>query len=128
MARAPLMTAVAPDPVTLYAPAAQTITASGDSGSIDTTYCANALLSVFVASVTGTTPSLTVYYDVQDAAGQWLTTATLTAITSGPNFAFSNVGPGSGGYIITSRGRVRWVVAGTASPTFSGVTISLIGR
>ncbi|MEV5944235.1 hypothetical protein [Streptomyces sp. NPDC051994] len=127
MARAPLVTALPADPVTVYAPASQTITASGDSGALDTTSVANGILSVFVTGATGTTPSITVYYDVQDAAGYWLTTQTLTAITSGPNFTFASLGPGSGGYILTGIGRVRWVVTGT-NPSFTGVTISLIGR
>ncbi|MCT9092850.1 hypothetical protein N4G70_28855 [Streptomyces sp. ASQP_92] len=127
MAHAPLVTVVPGDPVTVYAPAAQTITASGDSGTLDTSSVANGILSVFVTGVTGTTPSITVYYDVQDAAGYWLTTQTLTAITSGPNFTFGSIGPGSGGYIFTSKGRVRWVVSGT-NPSFTGVSISLIGR
>jgi hypothetical protein len=127
MARAPLVTALPADPVTVYAPASQTITASGDSGVLDTSSVANGILSVFVTGVTGTTPSITVYFDVQDAAGYWLTTQTLTAITSGPNFTFASIGPGSGGYILTGKGRVRWVVTGT-NPSFTGVTISLIGR
>jgi hypothetical protein len=127
MAKAPLVTGQPPDPATVYAVGPLTITASGDSGALNTSGIANGLLSVFVAGATGTTPSLAVYFDVQDAAGQWITTATLTAITSGPNFAFAQIGPGSGGYLITATGRVRWVVTGT-TPNFTGVTISLIGR
>lgn len=127
MAKAPLVTAQPPDPATVYATGPQTITASGDSGALSTSGIANGLLSVFVAGAAGTSPNLAVYFDVQDAAGQWITTGTLTAITSGPNFSFAQLGPGSGGYLITGTGRVRWVVTGT-TPSFTGVTISLIGR
>ncbi|MBV6697444.1 hypothetical protein KV557_09940 [Kitasatospora aureofaciens] len=127
MARAPLVTSQPPDPTVVYVTGPQAISASGDSGALNTSGIAAALLSVFVAGATGTTPSLAVYFDVQDAAGQWITTATLTAITSGPNFAFAEIGPGSGGYLITGTGRVRWVVSGT-TPSFTGVTMSLIGR
>ncbi|MFK0182073.1 hypothetical protein ACIQVR_39685 [Streptomyces xanthochromogenes] len=128
MARAPLVTALPADPVTVYASGTQTITASGDSGLLDTGSVANGILSVFVnGGATGTTPSLQVNFDVQDGNGNWLTVQSLTAITSGPNFAFGSVGPGSGGYILTGKGRVRWVVTGT-TPSFTGVTISLIGR
>src|SRR5689334_7736834 len=119
MARAPLVTAVPGDPFTVYAPAAQTITASGDSGILDTTGVANGLFSVFLTGATGTNPSVTFNFDVQDAAGNWITTASLTAITSGPNYAFGSLGPGSGGYILTGKGRVRWVVTGT-NPSFTG--------
>lgn len=127
MAKAPLVTAQPPDPTVVFASGPQTITASGDSGALNTSGIASGLLSVFVAGATGTSPSLAVYYDVQDAEGQWLTTGTLTPITSGPNFAFAELGPGSGGYLITGTGRIRWVVTGT-TPNFTGVTISLIGR
>jgi hypothetical protein len=127
MAKAPLVTAQPPDPAVVYSAGPQTISASADSGALNTSGIANGLLSVFVAGASGTTPSLAMYFDEQDAAGQWITTATLAPITSGPNFAFAELGPGSGGYVLTGTGRVRWVVSGT-TPSFTGVTISLIGR
>jgi hypothetical protein len=114
-------------PVSLYVPASQTITASGVSADFDTSDVENALFSVFVAGATGTTPSMTVTLEVLDGAGNYITTAQLTAITSGPNYATLALGPGANGYIFTSRARVRWTVTGT-TPSFTGVGISLIGR
>ena len=103
-----------------------TITASGNSAAIDTSEFTSGWLSVFVTSATGTTPSLTVYWEHQDAAGNWIVVGTCTAITSGPNYAFIALG-GSSGYPMPLTGRIRWAVTGT-TPSFAATTITLIGR
>lgn len=129
MAHAPLVTAVPQDPVTLFAPAAQTITASGDSGPLNISSITSGIASVYVGGATGTTPSMTCYIDVQDANGLWLTVATIgVALTNGPNYTFGNFGPVAGaGYVLTGVGRLRWAVTGT-TPSFTGVQFSVIGR
>jgi hypothetical protein len=131
MPHGPLVNAGPRDPITVYATVGQTITASGDSGPLDFTAISSGIASVYVnGTVTGTTPSLTCYIDVQDANQHWLQVATIgVALTSGPNFTFGGFGPIAGsGYVLTGIGRLRWVVTGTASPTFNSVDLSVIGR
>lgn len=99
-------------------------------GYIDVSSVSNGLL-VVNASVapTGTTPGLAVFFDVQDAYGNWYLTSNPTAISGAVlNFAAVVAGNISTGYGLTFAGRIRWVVTGTASPTFSGVSFSLFGR
>lgn len=128
MPHAPLVTNTPQDPVTLFAPASQTITASGASPNLDTTSLTNGLVSVFVTGVTGTNPSLAVFVDVLMPDGNWFQILALTAIITGPNYSFGNFGPMGGGYVLTATARVRWTVSGTGSPTFTGVTICAVGR
>lgn len=126
----------APQPLTLWT-ATTTLTASGNSGLLDMTAVGAAWLSVYVPNApTGTTPTLDVYYDQQDAAGNLLTglvhIGPITAV--GPYAASFGVGIGyigggavGGGLCLSGVGRVQWVLGGT-TPSFGGATISLIGR
>lgn len=101
---------------------------TGKTGVIDVSGVQNGLLVVSVASVSGTTPGLAVFFDCQDAAGNWVQTSASTSIggvvlnSSGYTYGVIN-----NGYRLTQNGRIRWVVTGTGSPTFSGVTFSLFG-
>ena len=99
-------------------------------GLIDVSSVANGLLVVNVTNApTGTTPGLAVFFDVRDAYGNWCLTSNATAISGAVlNFAATVYGQISNGYNLTYAGRIRWVVTGTASPTFSGVSFSLFGR
>ena len=99
-------------------------------GLIDISTVSNGLLVVTVGAVTGTGPGLAVFFDVQDAYGNWWLTSNPTAI-SGTVLSFANTpvaGNISTGYYLTNIGRIRWTVTGTGSPTFSGVSFSLFGR
>lgn len=127
MARAPLVTTVT-DPQTIYDPAPATITASGDSGALDLRNVSAVLVSASVAGVTGTSPSLTLFFDVQDAIGNWLQVATIGSALTAPGYTYGQAGPVAGsGYVLTGVGRVRWTVTGT-TPSFTGVQFSVIGR
>jgi len=100
--------------------------ATGKTGVIDVSAVQNGLLVVSVNSVSGTTPGLAVFFDCQDAAGNWVQTSASTSIggvvlsSSGYTYGIIN-----NGYHLTHKGRIRWTVTGTGSPTFSGVTFSL---
>lgn len=100
-------------------------------GLIDTSTVSNGLLVVTVGAVTGTgPPGLAVFFDVQDAYGNWWLTSNPTAI-SGTVLSFANTpvaGNISTGYCLTNVGRIRWTITGGGSPTFSGVSFSLFGR
>jgi hypothetical protein len=102
--------------------------ATGKTGVIDVSAVQNGLLVVSVASVSGTTPGLAVFFDCQDAAGNWVQTSAPTSIggvvlnASGYTYGVIN-----NGYRLTHKGRIRWTVTGTGSPTFNGVTFSLFG-
>lgn len=102
---------------------------TGKTGVIDVSSVANGLLVVSVAGVSGTTPGLAVFFDVQDAFGNWALVSNATAISGAVlNSTGTVYGQISNGYTLTYNGRIRWTVTGTASPTFSGVTFSLFGR
>ncbi|MCX4750906.1 hypothetical protein OG455_41230 [Kitasatospora sp. NBC_01287] len=98
-------------------------------GVIDVSAVSNGLLIVNVGSVAGSSPGLAVFFDVQDAFGNWVLTSNPTAI-SGVVLGFATPvwGNISTGYNLTLNGRIRWVVTGTGSPVFSGVSFSLFGR
>jgi hypothetical protein len=114
-----------------------TITASGNSGLISMNGSSACWLSIFAAGTsTGTTPTLDVYYDQQDAAGNLITGVVhAVQLTAGPGAtsisfgaAINPLGGVGGGVLLGNTGRVQWVLGGTATPTFPNVTISLIGR
>ena len=101
---------------------------TGKTGVIDVSAVANGLLVVSVAGVSGTTPGLAVFFDVQDAFGNWCLTSNATAISGAVLTSTGTVyGNISGGYNLTYNGRIRWTVTGT-SPQFTGVSLSLFGR
>ncbi|GAB2695952.1 hypothetical protein [Kitasatospora kifunensis] len=99
-------------------------------GLIDVSSVANGLLVVNVANApSGSSPGLAVFFDVQDAYGNWCLTSNPTAISGAVlNFAAVVYGQISTGYNLTYAGRIRWVVTGTGGPMFSGVSFSLFGR
>lgn len=114
-----------------------TLTASGNSGSIpiDLRYVSSLWLAVNVTgSPAGTTPTLDVYLDVQDAAGNWFTQAahaTPQLTTSAGTAQVSAglrlpAGTGLAPLVLPERGRVSWVLSGT-NPSYAAV-ISLYGR
>ena len=123
-------------PVTLFSNVnTPNISANGNSGLIDMSQVRACWLSVFAPNApTGTTPTLDVYYDQQDANGNLVTGVVhliqLTALgATSKSFGYgigSYEGLG-GGILLSSVGRVQWLVGGT-SPVWNGVTISLIGR
>ena len=89
-------------------------------------------LGVYAAGTsTGTSPTLDVQLDVQDADGNWIAQAAkITQITSAPNYASVSAGlhvAGSGSLVLPAAGRVTWTLGGT-TPVFPGVSISLYGR
>jgi hypothetical protein len=115
------------DSEVIYSRLSQSISANGDSGEIDIADFERGVLSVHAISVTGTNPTLDVYYDQQDADGNWLLAlVSLTQLTSAPNYAYAAIGA-SGGYPMGTVGRIRWVVGGT-TPVWTNVDISFIGR
>jgi len=97
-------------------------------GVVDVSSVSNGLLVVGVAAVSGTTPELAVFFDVEDAYGNWCLVSNATAISGAtlgfPGTVYGNI---SDGYSLTYNGRIRWVLTGT-SPVFSGVSFSLFGR
>lgn len=115
-----------------------TLTASGNSGAslIDLRYATDVWLAVSVgANPTGTTPTLDVYLDVQDAAGNWFTqvlhaTPQITT-ASGNASAYGGLylpsGTGVTPLVLPEWGRASWAVGGT-NPVYTKTTISLYGR
>lgn len=83
------------------------------------------------AAPTGTTPTLDVQIDVQDADGNWyprvakatqLTTSnTSSAVSLGLHIAAAQV-------VLPHWCCITWTLGGTASPTFTKVSLSLHGR
>jgi hypothetical protein len=114
-----------------------TLAASSDSGTppIDLRYASSLWLAVHVGAVTGTNPTLDVYLDLQDAAGNWFTQVlhanpqlTAAGFASGSAGLHLPSGTGLAPVVLPEYGRVSWTVGGTASPTFTNTVISLYGR
>lgn len=104
------------------------ITASGQSAAFNLRGMDSGFLSVFATGSSGTAETLAVVFEQQDADGNWIVTAAPTALTSAPNYTYANLGDAPGGYVFTGMGRVRWVLTGTDTPTFTGVDISVVGK
>ncbi|MER7813801.1 hypothetical protein [Streptomyces sp. NPDC096153] len=102
---------------------------TGRTGAIDVSRISNGLLVVNIANApTGTDPTLALFFDVQDAFGNWVQTSPATSIggvvvtAAGTTYGVIN-----NGYQMTNLGRIRWAVGGT-SPSFTGVSLSVHGR
>jgi hypothetical protein len=109
----------------------QTLTASGSSGLITLTDVDDVWLAVYVTgTATGTSPTLDVQLDLQDPDGNFFPQAVKTfQLTSSPNYTSVSGGLHvAGGLVLPQYGRIAWTVGGTGSPTWPGVSISLIGR
>jgi hypothetical protein len=109
--------------------AAVTNATTGRTGAIDISTVSNGLLVVNATNApTGTNPTLAVFFDVQDAYGNWMQTSPGTSIggvvltSSGATYGVIN-----NGYQLTNLGRIRWTVGGT-NPSFTGVSFSIHGR
>lgn len=101
---------------------------TGTSGVIDVSSVANGLLVVNVLGISGTSPGLAVFFDVQDAYGNWALVSNSTSISGAVLTSTGTVyGNINNGYTLTYSGRIRWTVSGT-SPSFTGVSFSLFGR
>lgn len=120
-----------------------TLTASGDtvtnnvpnqvsgalgSGYVDVSAVQSGLLMVNVPSApTGTTPSLSLFFDVQDYWGNWYQASGALPI-SGAAITAAGVYAGniSSSLALPLNGRIRWTISGT-TPQFK-VSLSLYGR
>lgn len=125
----------------LFRASGLTLTANGDTftantvnavtglaGAFDISQVSNGLLVVNVASVTGTTPVLSVFFDAADFFINWALVSNATSIngstiTAAGVYAGAISNPG----VLTKIGRIRWTVTGT-TPSFNGVSFSLYGR
>jgi hypothetical protein len=98
------------------------------TGLIDVSSISNGLLIVSVGTVTGTTPTLALFFDVQDAYGNWVQVSGATSITPAViTTAGVYTGNVSTGDLLAFNGRLRWTVTGT-TPVFPGVSLNLYGR
>jgi hypothetical protein len=114
---------------TVTAGTLNTLTGS-TAGTIDFSRISSGLLVVNAGNApTGTNPGLAVFVDVKDAFGNWCLVSNSTAISGAVLTSSGTVyGNISASYQLTDVGRIRWVVTGTGSPSFTGVSFSLYGR
>lgn len=116
--------------VTVYSEAATARTASGYVDSLKSgpqvSGIQEAFLGVNVTAVTGTSPTLTVSLEAQDANGQWQTVASTPQITQAGTVALS-AGTGTQNPTMLNGGpyRLAWTLSAGASFTFQ---MSLQGR
>lgn len=104
---------------------------TGLTGAIDISRVSSGILVVNAANApTGTSPTLAVFVEVADAYDAvWVQTSSATSIggalltTSGYTY-----GQITNGYTLGDKARIRWVVGGTSTPTFTGVSFSIYGR
>ncbi|CAM5250872.1 hypothetical protein SGLAM104S_01630 [Streptomyces glaucescens] len=101
---------------------------TGRTGAIDISRISNGLLVASVGNATGTSPTLAIFFDVQDAYGNWVQTSPATSIGGVVvSAAGTTYGVINNGYQLTNLGRIRWTVGGT-TPSFTGVSFSIHGR
>lgn len=109
-----------------------TLSASASSPPISVLHVEDLWLAVSLgAAPTGTTPTLDVQVDVQDADGNWfpqvakvtqLTTSnTSSAVSLGLHIAAAQI-------VLPHWCRITWTLGGTGSPAFSKVSLALHGR
>jgi hypothetical protein len=123
---------------TIYAPTSQTISASGNSGDFGAANAAGGYdfsdvdelsIGVNATGQSGTTPTLDVYLDLKGPDGIYYQVAHLTQLTSSTLQAIASIGDGlANNYSLTSTGRLRWVIGGSGSPQFTGLTMWVTGR
>ena len=107
-----------------------TINANGNSGStlINLKDVTDLVLSVTVGAPSGSTPTLLVQVDMQDACGNWITQVIKTASITGAGTVVAYGGLHTSNVVLTGAARIAWTIGGTGGPAFPGVAISLIGR
>ena len=98
------------------------------TGIINVQQVANGLLIVNVSAITGSsTPTLAVFFDVQDAYGNWVTVSNATSIGGTAITATGTVaGPLSANTVAAYNGRISWTVSGT-TPSFTA-SFDVFGR
>jgi len=108
-----------PPPVTLFS---GTVTANGNTADIDVSNYTAMEIELKVTSVSGTSPSLSVYIEGKfEATGDYKVLASQTGIT-GTGVWFFTINPLIFRYI-----RVRWVVGGT-NPSFTFIVTAQMSR
>lgn len=98
------------------------------TGIINMQQAGNGLLIVSVSAVSGSgTPTLAVFFDVQDSYGNWVSVSNATSIGG---TAITGTGTVAGNISATSiaayNGRIRWTVSGS-TPSFT-CSLDLFGR
>jgi hypothetical protein len=94
------------------------ITSNGSSSNYNTVPYRNFLVTVYVGSVSGTSPSLTVYFNAYDGnSGQSIPIASVTLTSAGATYILVQDFPGN-------QFNISWTVGGT-SPSFGSVYISV---
>jgi hypothetical protein len=94
------------------------ITSNGSSSNYSAGPYRNFLVTIYVGSVSGTSPSLTVYFNAYDGySGQSIPMASVTLTSAGATYILVNDFPGNAF-------NISWTVGGT-SPSFGSVYISV---
>jgi hypothetical protein len=94
------------------------ITSNGSTGNYNASIYRNFLVTIYVGSVSGTSPSLTVYFNAYDSnSGQSIPMASVTLTSAGATYILVQDFPGG-------TFNLSWVVGGT-SPSFGSVYISV---
>jgi hypothetical protein len=94
------------------------ITSNGSSSNYNAGPYKNFLVTIYVGSVSGTSPSLTVYFNAYDSnSGQSIPMASVALTSAGGTYIYVHDFPGN-------QFNISWVVGGT-SPSFGNVFISV---
>jgi hypothetical protein len=94
------------------------ITSNGSSGNYSAGPYKNFLVTIYVGSVSGTSPSLTVYFNAYDSnSGQSIPLASVTLTSAGGTYIYVHDFPGN-------QFNISWTVGGT-SPSFGSVYITV---
>jgi hypothetical protein len=117
--------------------AATTITASGNSGQLAGSYgnARSCRAQLAVGAVTGTSPTLDVYIEDTLDGTNWNIIGKFAQLTASNQLSVINMLLEQGSTAVTNfsplwaeRWRLRWVIGGTATPTFNAATVTWIIR
>jgi len=118
MSARPIETTVLPQKNVIIVQSAATITSNGTSSNYGTGPYKNFLVTIYVGSVSGTSPSLTVYFNAYDSnSGESVPLASVNITSAGAYYISVSNFPGN-------QFNISWTVGGT-SPSFGSVYISV---
>lgn len=100
--------------ITLHASQAET--ASGNTGAIDVSNNFEGLLVIDITAVSGTTPTINFFFETQDfLSGKYVAIPSVGTIAQQTGVATVAAATTNFGEKV----RLRWVIGGTATPTFT---------
>jgi hypothetical protein len=103
--------------------AAQTTVGNGNSGDLDVSRLREIAIDLTTTAQAGTNPTLQFFWERKAADGNYYVLWQSSILTVASNTLSTSIGPGLAyNQSLGATGRLRWVVGGTATPTWTFTT------